>query len=161
MLAFLKTGTHQLDRTNEALHFTASSWIVNPKRNAVLMIYHNIYRSWAWTGGHADGEADLLSVALREAQEETGIVHIRPLSTSPFSIETLTVPGHIKRGKYVPSHLHLTVTYLLEADDSAPLHAREGENKAVGWFTPEEALRASTEKWFVERVYGKLVKRVK
>ena len=160
MLAFLKTGTHQLDRTNEALHFTASSWIVNPKRNAVLMIYHNIYRSWAWTGGHADGEADLLSVALREAQEETGIVHIRPLSTSPFSIETLTVPGHIKRGKYVPSHLHLNVTYLLEADDSDAIRIKADENSGVKWVPYDEVLTVVSEPWMIERVYGKLMEKL-
>ena len=60
-------------RENPIAHFTASAWIVNPARNRVLMVWHNIYRTWSWTGGHADGEADLLAVALREAREETGL----------------------------------------------------------------------------------------
>ena len=63
------------------------------------MIYHNIYRSWAWTGGHADGERDLLAVALREAREESGLETLRVLKDGIFSLETLTVDGHIKRGK--------------------------------------------------------------
>ena len=59
-------------RQNEMAHFTASAWIVTPDRSHALMAYHNLYDSWAWLGGHADGEQDLLSVALREAREESG-----------------------------------------------------------------------------------------
>ena len=62
-----------LFRENPIAHFTASAWIVNPPRDRVLMVWHNIYRTWSWTGGHADGESDLLAVAMREAREETGI----------------------------------------------------------------------------------------
>ena len=62
-----------LTRDNATAHFTASCWIVNPGRTKVLMAYHNLYRSWAWLGGHADGEEDLLAVALREANEESGV----------------------------------------------------------------------------------------
>lgn len=69
-----------LTRENELCHFTASNWIVNKERTKVLMAYHNIYKSWAWTGGHADGESDLLKVALREANEETGINNLKVLS---------------------------------------------------------------------------------
>ena len=90
------------DRSNLVLHLTASSWITNPDRNQILMIYHNIYHSWAWTGGHADGDRDLLAVAIREAEEETGLLSVRPVSDQLFSIETLTVNPHVKRGKYVP-----------------------------------------------------------
>ena len=59
---------------------TASGFIVNEARNKTLMVHHNIYNSWSWTGGHADGDSDLLAVALREAREETGIVNVTPLS---------------------------------------------------------------------------------
>ena len=107
-----------LCRTNEAAHFTASSWIVNPARDRVLMAYHNIYDSWSWTGGHADGEKDLLKVALKEVAEESGVKNIKPVSEDILSVEILTVDGHEKKGVYVPSHLHLNVTYLIEADDT-------------------------------------------
>jgi 8-oxo-dGTP pyrophosphatase MutT (NUDIX family) len=135
---------------------TASAWVVNRNRTKVLMVYHKIYDSWSWTGGHADGETDLLSVALREVTEETGIRHVRPVSDKIFSLEVLTVDGHEKRGRYVPSHLHMNVTYLLEADDSEPLTVCEEENKAVAWFSLEDALKASSEPWFVARIYQKL-----
>ena len=164
ILAFLENNEDAFLRSNLLAHMTASSWIVNPERTKTLMVYHNIYDSWSWTGGHADGETDLLSVALREAREETGIAHVRPVSPEIFSLEVLTVDGHEKRGEYVPSHLHLNVTYLLEAEESDTLHICKEENSGVAWFTLEEALKASTEPWFVERIYkklnGKLLKNV-
>ena len=156
ILAFLENNEDAFLRSNLLAHMTASSWIVNPERTKTLMVYHNIYDSWSWTGGHADGETDLLSVALREAREETGIAHVRPVSPEIFSLEVLTVDGHEKRGEYVPSHLHLNVTYLLEAEESDTLHICKEENSGVAWFTLEEALKASTEPWFVERIYKKL-----
>ena len=96
-----------LTRQNKIAHFTASGFVVNSDATRVLMAHHNLYKVWAWTGGHADGEGDLLSVALREAREETGVVHIRPLSTAMASLEILPVWGHVKRGEWVPSHQHL------------------------------------------------------
>ena len=156
ILAFLENNEDAFLRSNLLAHMTASSWIVNPERTKTLMVYHNLYDSWSWTGGHADGETDLLSVALREAREETGIEHVRPVSPEIFSLEVLTVDGHEKRGEYVPSHLHMNVTYLLEAEESDTLHVCREENSGVAWFTLEEALKASTEPWFVERIYKKL-----
>ena len=156
ILDFLEKNGDAFLRSNLLAHMTASSWIVNPERTKTLMVYHNLYDSWSWTGGHADGETDLLSVALREAREETGIEHVRPLSPEIFSLEVLTVDGHEKRGEYVPSHLHMNVTYLLEAEESDTLHACREENSGVAWFTLEEALKASSEPWLVERIYKKL-----
>lgn len=143
-------------RSSRLAHITASAWTVNGARNQVLMAYHNIYHSWSWLGGHADGEKDLLSVAIREVQEESGIRSVVPVSEDIFSLEVLTVDGHEKKGIYVPSHLHLNITYLLEADDSELLTGKPDENSAVAWFSPKEAVAASTEPWFQERIYRKL-----
>ena len=156
MLRFLRENTDAFTRENLVAHFTASSWIVNSSRTHALMAWHNLYRAWSWTGGHADGETDLLSVALREAREETGIARVRPVSPEIFSLEVLTVDGHEKRGAYLPSHLHMNVTYLLEAEESDTLHICREENSGVAWFALEEALKASSEPWFVERIYKKL-----
>ena len=76
-----------LTRDNEIAHLSSSGFVVNADGTRVLMAHHNIYRVWAWTGGHADGEGDLLSVALREAREETGVEHIRPLSPAIASLD--------------------------------------------------------------------------
>ena len=120
------------------------------------MAWHNIYSSWSWLGGHADGETDLLCVALREAREESGLVHVRPASEDIFSLEILTVDGHEKRGKYVHSHLHLNITYLLEADEADELRDKPDENSGVKWFSLDDAVAASVEPWMQRRVYEKL-----
>ncbi|HIS03448.1 MAG TPA: NUDIX hydrolase [Candidatus Pullichristensenella avicola] len=143
-------------RNCECMHMTASAWIVNARHDRVLMAWHNIYRSWSWLGGHADGERDLLAVAVREAREESGLTHVRPVSEDIFSLEILTVNGHEKRGKYVSSHLHLNVTYLLEGDESDDLHAKPDENSGVRWFDLDGAADASSEAWMRARVYQKL-----
>lgn len=160
MLQLLKTQPDIFTRENEVAHFTASSWLLNREHTKVLMIYHNIYHSWSWTGGHADGEEDLLAVAIKEAQEETGVKEIQTVDDIIFSIEMLTVDGHEKRGRYVPSHLHLNVTYLLEADEAEVLRIKPDENSGVKWFALEEALEACSEPWMVERIYKKLNKKL-
>ena len=154
MLRRLREGQALYHREPEA-HFTASAWVVSPDRQQVLMAYHNLYDSWAWLGGHADGERDLLATALREVEEDSGLKAV-PLSEDIFSLEILTVSGHEKQGRYVSSHLHLNVTYLLEADPTAPLRCKEDENSRLAWFSPEGAIAASSEPWLRERVYRKL-----
>lgn len=161
ILDFLAKNEDGFRRSNPIAHMTASAWVVNPARDRVLMVYHKIFDSWSWTGGHADGERDLLSVALREVSEETGISRLKSVTEDIFSLEVLTVDGHEKRGEYVPSHLHLNVTYLIEADDTQTLKICPDENSGVRWFTPEGALKASTEPWFVERIYKKLIDKAK
>ena len=142
-------------------HFTASAWVVNPERTKTLMVYHNIYKSWSWIGGHADGEHDLALVAAKELAEETGLENAQLAHMGMLSCEVLTVDGHRKQGAYVPSHLHLNATYLFEADESAALRIAPDENSGVRWLTFDEALAASTEPWMVEHVYRKLIARSK
>ncbi len=143
-------------RSDLVAHMTASAWVVNSSMDKVIMAYHNLYRSYSWLGGHADGDEDLLHVAIKEVQEESGISNVRALSEDIFSIEILSVEGHFKRGQYVPSHLHLNVTYLLQADENESLHIKEDENSAVGWFGLEEAVEKSNEIFFKENIYNKL-----
>ena len=157
LLNFLHQDTDISRRDNLIAHLTASAWVVNPERNKVLMAYHNLYNSWAWLGGHADGNFDLAAVAEQEAREESGLTDVRLVSDDILSLEILTVDGHEKKGKYVPSHLHLNVTYLLEADPNAPIRIKEDENSQVGWIDFDDIVNKSTEKWFVERIYSKLV----
>ena len=161
ILAFLERNPDAFYRSNLLAHMTASAWVVNPQRSKVLMVYHRLYDSWSWAGGHADGEEDLLAVALREVREETGVQRLRPVTEEIYSLEVLTVDGHEKHGRYVPSHLHLNVTYLLEAEEDQPLRVCEAENSGVAWFSLADALSASTEPWFVERIYKKLNEKLK
>ena len=157
ILKYMDIFDDVLTRKNEIGHFTSSCWIVNKEKTKVLMVYHNIYDSWSWVGGHADGETDLLAVAMREVKEETGIKKVCPVTEDIFSLESLTVDGHIKNGSYISSHLHLNITYLLEADSEETVSIKEDENSGVAWFAPEEALKKSSEPWFVAHIYKKLL----
>ena len=139
MLAAIDTLDRPLLRENGFAHFTASGWIVNPRHDRVLMAWHNIFQTWAWTGGHADGEENLLAVALREAREETGIESVAPVTPEIFSIEIVPVIAHVKRGQFISAHVHLNVTFLLCADDSQPIRAKPDENSAVAWLPLDEA----------------------
>ena len=156
ILHMLETTEDIFLRENLLAHMTSSAWVQDFEHRHILMAYHNIYHSWAWLGGHADGNEDLLQVAIKEVREESGIQNVRPVSDNIFSIEVLTVDGHEKKGIYVPSHLHLNVTYLLEADREESVRVKADEDSAVGWFAPQEAVEKSCEPWFRERIYSKL-----
>ena len=138
MLKYMDTFDDVLTRNNEIGHFTSSCWIVNKEKTKVLMVYHNISDSWSWTGGHADGDSNLLHVSLKEAKEETGLKNVEPLNENIFSLEIIGVDGHMKKGQYVSSHMHLNITYLLCADESQTLHIKEDENSGVKWFDLDE-----------------------
>ena len=155
MLEYINTFKDVFTRENKMCHFTASSWIVNKERTKVLMIYHNIYQSWAWTGGHSDGDENLLHVALKEAQEETGLQNLKVLKQDIYSLEIVTVDCHIKRGKFVPSHLHLDCCYLFEADENEPLRIKEDENSGVKWIEINKVAEVTNEPKMIP-IYQKL-----
>ena len=79
LLEWIMDNEDAFSRENKIAHITATGWVVNKDRSKVLMVYHNIYDSWSWVGGHADGETDLLAVAMREVKEETGIKKVCPV----------------------------------------------------------------------------------
>ena len=158
MLRFLSANDDCLERKNKTAHFTASSWIVNEAGDKVLMVYHNIYDSWSWTGGHSDGEPDPAVTALKEAEEETGASGFRFVKQEPVSLEFFTVDGHEKRGVYVPSHLHLNLTYLLTAEEGQSLSVKADENSGVQWISANRLAEYVSEAWMMERVYKKLLR---
>ena len=151
-------GDALLLRDSAHAHMTSSSMIVSRDRTKVLMAYHRIYDSWAWTGGHNDGERDFMAVALREAREETGINTLVPLGTAPASLEVLHVLAHVKRGRWVGTHLHLNVSYLFEGDETEPLTVCEDENSGVAWVDIRDLPRVVTEP-FMLPIYDKLIAR--
>ncbi len=149
-------GAQALLRDNEIAHITSSGFIMNPSLDKVLLVHHNIRNVWSWTGGHADGEEDLLHVALREATEETGVKDIFPLTEGIASLDILPVFGHIRKSSYVNAHLHLSVAYLLTADENCPVRICSDENSGVEWFP----LSRFTEEFFDQRdvyLYNKLI----
>ena len=158
-LDFMDKNPDAFCRENVYGHITASSFIVNKSRTKVLFCFHNLYNSWSWTGGHADGDENLLSVAIKETKEETGVNAV-PVTEDIFSVELLPVAGHMKKGKYVSSHIHYNVTYLLEADENERLSVCEDENSAVSWIDINDIPNKSTEKWMIEKIYNKLTKKL-
>ena len=126
-----------LTRDNEIAHITSSGFIINQAANKTLMVHHNIQNTWAWTGGHADGNENLLEVAIKEAFEETGVM-VKPLSGDIASLDVLNVFGHVKRGAYVNSHLHLSVAYILIANENEKPIVKPDENSAVEWIPTEK-----------------------
>lgn len=160
MLKYIDIFDDVLTRENKMCHFTSSSWIVNKDRTKVLMIYHNIYKSWAWTGGHADGDSDLLNVALKEAKEETGLNNLKLLSDGIYGLQILTVDSHIKRGKFISSHLHLDCCFLFEANEEDELKIKEDENSGVKWFKIDEATKITNEEK-MKPIYEKLNSKIK
>lgn len=156
ILHYIESGRDALTRNDTVAHFTASAWVTDPERGSVLMAYHNIYKSWAWLGGHADGEGDLSAVAFREANEETGIDHLVLLCEDPVSLEVLNVAAHIKNSAIVSPHLHFNLTYLFEADPQQPLKIKEDENSAVGWRTESQIIEETKEEQIIP-IYRKLL----
>ena len=144
-----------LYRENKIAHITSSGFIMNETLDKVLFIHHNIMNHWAWTGGHADGYKDLLYVALKEAKEETGIIEVKPLSDKIASIDILSVVPHIKNSKYINSHLHLSIAYILIANENKELKICKDENSAVKWLPIENITKEHFSEYDVY-LYNKL-----
>ena len=157
-LKFIDTFDDVLTRDNIFGHFTASAFVVNKERTKMVVVYHIINDGWMYPGGHADGVDDLLSVAVREVEEETGL-KVKVLDSNIFALNSLPVKGHVKRGKYVSAHIHLDCVYLMEADDKLPLVYRIDESKGVKWVDFKDAYDESFCD-FIRPVHKKLIKKL-
>lgn len=158
-LRFIDTFDDVLTRDNIFGHFSASAFLVNKKRNKMIVVYHIINDGWIYPGGHADGDDNLLSVAVREVEEETGL-KAKILDENIYVIQSAPVKGHIKSGKYVSSHIHFDVLYFMEADDRSPLKYKENESKGVKWISFEEA-DDKTMCDFIRPIHKKIIEKLK
>ncbi|MFD2574127.1 NUDIX hydrolase [Spirosoma soli] len=134
-LDFVQRHPDCFDRSLLIGHITGSAWIVSPDRERVLLIHHRKLDRWLQPGGHADGDPDVAAVALREAQEETGLTSLKLVedqkqNPSIFDVDVHTIPA---RGE-VPEHLHYDIRFLLEADPEEPFGFSE-EIKNISWLT--------------------------
>ena len=159
MLMFIDNFDDVLTRNNVVGHFSASAFVVNKERTKMASVYHIISDGWTYPGGHADGEEDLLKVALRECEEETGL-KAKVLSDKPILISSNNVKPHIKRGKFVSSHLHFDFLYLMEADENIELTYREDESKGVKWISFDDIENENMVD-FVKPIALKLSKKIK
>ena len=130
-LELINTFEDVLTRKNNFGHFSSSAIVLNKQRTKMLLLHHNIFGGWIYPGGHADGEADLISVAQREVEEET-CVKANLITNNIYGLQILPVKGHVKRGKYINCHAHYDVLYLFEAEESK-VKIKEDENSKVEW----------------------------
>lgn len=160
MMKYMEMFDDIYDRENVFAHITSSPWIMNKKQDHVLMIYHNIFQSWSWCGGHCDKDRDTIHVALKEGMEETGLSKIILESNDILAIDVLPVPPHYKNGVFVTAHVHLNVTYLCYADEELPLSVKKDENSAVAWIPVYKINEMVTEE-DMKVVYEKLIQKAK
>lgn len=111
-------------------HVTGSAWVVNPDRSRVLMMHHKKLNQWFQPGGHADGDADIVRVALKETEEETGISaeDIKLVDGSIFDVDIHSIAPYGND----PEHEHIDVRFLLEVDDSIAVPGND-ESHEVLW----------------------------
>lgn len=149
-----------LTRDNEMAHMTSSGFIMNAERSKVLFVHHNIYQTWTWTGGHADGDEDLLAIAMKEAMEETGLLGIQPLTEEMLSLDVIPVFPHYKRGKYICAHMHLNSSYVLIGDEGETTRVNENENSGVRWI-PIEQISCYANEPDIVKIYERLIRKAK
>lgn len=153
-------GSRILFRDLETVHMTCSGFVLDASMEWVLMVQHKIYQSVCWTGGHADGCEDLLAVAVREAQEETGLSDIFPLCSQLISLEILPVPAHEKYGKPVAAHRHNNVTYGLIGSRRGKPTGNEAENDGAAWYPVADLPQICKEAHMLP-IYEKLITRMR
>jgi 8-oxo-dGTP pyrophosphatase MutT (NUDIX family) len=126
---FIKANpTNCLLRENLTGHLTASAWVIDSEtRRHALLVKHVKLQRWLQPGGHADGDPDLIEVACKELQEETGII-AKPISNQIFDLDTHAIPWH----KDVPPHLHFDVRFLFTVSIKTPLTLSD-ESHELRW----------------------------
>ncbi|MGN6704480.1 MAG: NUDIX hydrolase [Rhodanobacter sp.] len=135
---FAKTQPDAFERGNRMAHFTGSAWLVSADGERVLLMHHCKLDRWLQPGGHADGDADLARVALREAEEETGLAGLRA-DGDIFDLDRHRIPARANE----PEHWHYDVRYVVRAgvDESFVVNA---ESHALAWRSVGEVMNDET-----------------
>lgn len=137
-------------------HFTGSAWVVNPAHTHALLLNHPKLNKWIQFGGHADGNADLLEVALRELEEESGYTlhHVTTAPQEIFDIDVHYYPARSRNGVEEPGHLHYDVRFVVEIDHILPIPG-SAENQVMKWFTLDDAVKIVEAENSVQRMLAK------
>lgn len=152
MISFVSEHEDCFERSLREGHMTGSAWIVDPRSERVLLTLHRKLGLWLQLGGHADGDGDLLRVALREAREESGLDLIEPVSRAVFDVDVHEIPA---RGLEL-AHLHFDVRFLLRAAGGEDLRVSD-ESMDLRWVRPEEIDELTTDE-SVQRMRDKWVR---
>lgn len=149
---FVRIEPDCFERSLEIGHLTASCWLVNERKDSVLLTHHRKLGIWIQLGGHADGDGNLLGVAIKEAEEESGIQGIKALDEQIFDIDVHLIPE--RKGE--PMHEHFDVRFLLIAPTVDDFEISR-ESLDLKWvpiseiekFTHEASVLRMREKWLM------------
>ncbi len=161
MLTFINSFDDVLTRNNILGHFTGSAFVVNEDFTKTLLVHHNILKGFIYPGGHADGETNLLGVAVREVEEET-VLKVKPYTKDLFAIMAIPTPGHFKKGKYVSAHTHFDFLYLVMAknEDMNKIRVLPSENSEIKWVNLDDSYKEDVVS-FIRPNNEKIVKRIR
>lgn len=152
MLSFLDQHKNAFERALKVGHFTASAWLVSKDGHQVLLMHHAKLNLWVQLGGHADGDTDLLTVAIKEAQEESGILGIEAMSSEIFDIDIHTIPANAKEQQ----HEHFDVRFILQVVSDEQF-VQNRESKELRWIGVDKS-QLPTDERSVVRMFDKWIK---
>jgi len=113
IFSFVEQYSKCFERSLTIGHITASCWLINHDNTKALLTHHKKLNIWVQLGGHCDGDSDVLRVAIKEAQEESGIKNIQAVSPEIFDIDVHLIPENKKEA----AHYHYDIRFLLQAID--------------------------------------------
>jgi len=128
ILEFLNTYANAFERSLDVGHITASAWLVNKDDTKALLTHHRKLGLWFQLGGHCDGNTDALAVAIKEAQEESGIMGIQPVHKGIFDIDVHLIPEN----KEEKAHYHYDIRFLLQVVSDEEVIVSD-ESHALAW----------------------------
>lgn len=140
IISFVHKNSLCFDRSLQIGHITASAMIVNRERTLALFTHHNKLNKWLQLGGHSDGDSNSLNVALREAEEESGLRSIVPVTENIFDVDVHEIPAR----KNEPAHFHYDIRFLFEAESTEPLLI-SSESNDLAWIRLDEIEQFTTE----------------
>ena len=128
ILSFMNQNIDCFERSLTIGHITASSWLINKDGSKTLLLHHAKLNKWFQLGGHCDGESDVLAVAIKEAQEESGITSIVPVDTNIFDIDIHLIPENSRE----KAHYHYDIRFLLQVTSDEEI-IQNKESKELRW----------------------------
>ena len=128
ILDFLASSEQVFERSHACGHITASGLLLNKERTHALLMHHRKLDLWVQLGGHCDGDSDTRAVAIKEAQEESGLYGIACLSEGIFDIDVHWIPGNAKEA----GHYHYDIRYLLAVNSDEQV-VQNAESKELRW----------------------------
>lgn len=152
---FVTRNPDCFERSLSIGHITGSALIVNAEGTATLLTHHRKLNIWLQPGGHADGESDVLSVAMQECLEETGLDSLEPVSSEIFDIDVHGIPAR----KDEPSHFHYDIRFLVR-ETAGGNYIVSDESHDLAW-VPFDQLEEYTDEWSMRRMCEKAIRQLR